>query len=293
MSNAPDPDSFIREHGPEAMQDAIDAATPMRAALLQAVVRGEYVDPKSLARRVTEVDLIEAAAGILAIVSQLRNGECAEVESESVDLQRSAIVLAMTGRVAPAKLARIPDAAFVGAPRLFAWACALHALRVVGRNLPRANVNGRGVWISSEPGRPLDVVRLMLASAPAPDLPVGMPSITKADLADYRVRFGVEATYDFLMDLCTTGRDTPGTMAWLWAETYAELDAIEARTYDVTPDVIAHLLADLRAREARSWIEPVVAGIARGKPPIDTAARLRTAAEIFEGRRTNDEGDRR
>lgn len=58
----------------------------------------------------------------------------------------------------------------------------------------------------------------------------------------------------------------------------------DAEALEPLPDAFALLLADLRARNLREWLAPVLAGLEQGAPLADTAARLRQAADIFEGR---------
>lgn len=276
-----DPDSFIREHGADATRGLIDDAVPLRASMLADILaRGECPDARLLsARTLTERDLLTAAAGILAIVARLRAGESLEVADRSADLQRAVIALAIRGHVAPAKLGGIPDDAFTGAARLFAWACTCKALRWLGRDLQRSRVSGLGVHVHAAEGRPFDVVRYVLASAPrftTPEKP-----FTKQDIADFRAVHGVEATEALLLDFCSAMSAT----AELWRETYDEIDSAEALP-PPKPDVVSRLLAAHRARLASAWLTPVLAALDRGEPMQDTAKRLRDAANIFEGRTT-------
>ncbi len=66
-------------------------------------------------------------------------------------------------------------------------------------------------------------------------------------------------------------------------ETDDELDAAEAIDAP-TGEAVGRLLLDHRGRLLRDWLAPVLSGIASGDPMADTAARLRQAADIFEGR---------
>lgn len=205
-----------------------------------------------------ERTLIEAAAGILALATMARAGSRDIFEDASVELQRAAIGAAARGLVAPARVETVPQDAFTGAPRLLAWSCAFQAVRSFGRGT-----------------RPF-LVRMVLARAPLLDVP--RPVITKSDVAAFREAHGVEATGEWLLSL---GHGEPGSMAWLHRETEGELDAAEA--LDVGPDAVTRLLADCRIRRTQEWLSPVVAALDRGEPMVDTAQRLREAADIFDG----------
>jgi hypothetical protein len=258
---ANDPDEVIREHGAAAMQEVIDGAIPMRAKLLHDVlVRGEIHERDLLSKawRLTERDLLEAAGGILALVHMMRTGDRGDVDHRSADLQRAVIALAARGSLAAARIGGIPDDAFTGAPRLFAWWCASRACRILGK---RAT---------------LFHTRYVLATAPRPDLP-GPPRISKADVAEFREAHGYEATVEWLLGIA----EHPNPMTWLWRETEAELDAAEGSA--APRDALALLLADHRARRVRTYLQPVIAGL-DGDPVIDTAARLRAAADIYDGK---------
>lgn len=70
----------------------------------------------------------------------------------------------------------------------------------------------------------------------------------------------------------------------LLCEAREELDRAEdIERPDV--DAIARLLMHHRAHRTHEWLIPVFAALHEGSPLIDTAARLREAAEIFEGRK--------
>lgn len=66
-------------------------------------------------------------------------------------------------------------------------------------------------------------------------------------------------------------------------ETLEELDDAEA-VERPSIEAIGRLLAYQRAQRARAWIAPVLEAMDHGAPAVDTAARLREAANIFEGR---------
>ncbi|MEK9645899.1 MAG: hypothetical protein VW547_10190 [Alphaproteobacteria bacterium] len=256
-----DPDEFIREHGADAMREVIDSAIPMRAKLLHDVlVRGECPERELLSRawRTTERGLLEAAGAILALVAMMRTGERDDVDHRSADLQRAVIALAARGALPVGRLG-IPDDAFTGAPRLFAWWCASRACRALGK---------RATFFHA---------RYVLVTAPRPELP-RPPPICKADIATFREAHGLEATEEWLLSMA---RGEPGSMAHLWRETESELDAAEA--VPVPRDALALLLADQRARRTRTYLQPVIAGL-DGEPVIDTAARLRAAADIYDGK---------
>jgi hypothetical protein len=260
---AVDPDSFIKDHGPEAMQAVIDDAIPLRARMLHDVlVKGACPerDIVSAARRLTERDLLEAAGTILSIVAEMRGGERADLDHRSSDAQRAVIALAARGTLSAQKIAAIPDDAFTGGPRLFAWCCAARACRILGR---------RTTFFHA---------RYCLATAPRPP-DLARPPITKADIAAFREAHGLEATEEWLLSL----RDAapPGSAAWLWRETEEELDFAES--IEVPRDALGRLLSEHRARRVRTYLQPVLVGL-EGEPVIDTAARLRTAADLFDGK---------
>lgn len=210
--------------------------------------------------RITERDLLMVASTILAIVHTSRAGGSSIVRDASTDLQLEVIALAARGRLTPPRLAQVPDDAFTGAPRLFAWACASRACRCLGK---------RATFFHA---------RYVLATSP--NFMPTPPPITKADVAAFREEHGYEATVEWLESI---GRDAqPGTMAWLRRETEAEIDMAEAQ--EPRADALPALLVDHRRRLAQAWIEPVITGMASGAPMTDTAARLRQAADIFDGK---------
>lgn len=69
----------------------------------------------------------------------------------------------------------------------------------------------------------------------------------------------------------------------LHRETGEELDDAEAIARP-SVEAIGRLLAHQRAQRARAWIAPVLEAMDRGVPAVDTGARLREAADMFEGR---------
>lgn len=89
--------------------------------------------------------------------------------SDRADLERMVIAMAVNGLVRAEVRATIPDVAWSEASRLFAWTCACCAVRLLGDDLKCARVNGHGVYLARE-GRPLDVVRYLLVTAPRLDL---------------------------------------------------------------------------------------------------------------------------
>lgn len=257
-----DPDSFVQEHGPEAMADVIADALPLRASMLQAILtRGECPDPRLITSRVLcERDLLTSAGALLAIVEQMRHGDRSDLADASADAQRAVIALAATGKLTAQKLDAVPADAFTGAPRLFAWVCASQACRVLGR---------RATFFHA---------RYVLVTSPNV-LPKAAP-LYKSDIAAFRDQHGYEATVDWLMSVAQGA--APGTMGWLRRETETELDFAE--TLEPKADAIGALILDRRRRQTQSWLDPVLAAMAAGEPLTDTAARLRQAAEIFEGR---------
>lgn len=228
------------------------------------------VDPEEFARlygldlhkTCSSDDLIRCAAGILAIVARAKNDGPFELEHKSVALQRALIALVARGGLPEHKLEDAPLEAFTGAPRLFAWTCACHAARVTRKHVSF-------FW-----------VRYALHTSKPLDLAPGYPSITKADVKTFVEEHGQEAAEQWLLGI---GRDPePGTMAGLWRETEAELDAAQAMPAP-SNRALADLLADLRNRRTREWLDPIVVALAQGKPLVDTATRLRQGAELFEG----------
>lgn len=88
----------------------------------------------------------------------------------TADLEREALAMLVRGFVTPADVAAVPSEALTTDARLLAWTCACRAVRLLGRDLQRARVNGRGVYLARE-GRPFDVVRHALTTAPMGDAP--------------------------------------------------------------------------------------------------------------------------
>lgn len=259
---AVDPDSFVRAHGPEAMRSVIDDALPLRASMLRAILtRGECPDPNLLTSRLLcERDLLTACGAILSIVEQMRAGDRTEIDDESARAQRDVIALAARGRLTAPRLDAMPIDAFTGAPRLFAWVCASRACRILGRRT--TFFHARYVLVTS------------------PNVLPTSQRITKADVAAFRAAHGYEATVEWLMSVAAGG--PPGTMAWLRRETEAELDVAEV--CEPGPEAFGALILDHRRRQTQTWLDPVLAAMARGEPLTDTAARLRQAADIFDGK---------
>ena len=131
-----DPDSVIREHGPEAMQGVLDDAIPLRAHILaEILIDGARYD-KLVAechRRLTERRLIHAAARILAIVSTVRAQRLGHAEDRGAKAERSVIAAAARGMLTREDLQSVPFAAITGAGRFLAWRSAALACRRFAR----------------------------------------------------------------------------------------------------------------------------------------------------------------
>ena len=131
-----DPDSVIREHGPEAMRAIIADAIPLRAHILaEILIDGKWYGKQAsdCHRRLTERRLIHAAARILAIVSTVRQQRLSREGEQRVKAERAVIAAAARGMLTREDLQLVPPAAITGAGRFLAWRSAALACRRFAR----------------------------------------------------------------------------------------------------------------------------------------------------------------
>lgn len=100
-------------------------------------------------------------------------------------------------------------------------------------------------------------------------------------------RFKQRSTFALARQYLATVPDPPDDYPRdVWIATVQEAaDELNAAEDIERPNVaaIGRLLAHQRALRARAWLGPVLEAMDRGEPMVDTAARIRTGADIFEG----------
>lgn len=136
LRSAADPDSYIREHGPEAMAAVIESAAPLRAHLAARVlVHGDCAAAPEVLRRTEAVDasdVLLAAAVLIKTAHGAREGAREEADERDAPAQRAALSAACHGLVPLAELQAVPSDAITTAGRLLAWTAACRTVRILG-----------------------------------------------------------------------------------------------------------------------------------------------------------------
>lgn len=113
----------------------------------------------------TEREVIEVAAELLAMVNDSRGAGRSLAEARIERLERAVIAAAVRGQLGPWDR-EIVDVHAIDPVRALVWLAAVRALDGLGGDLRRARVDGRGVVVGGRRPRPWDVVRLLLATMP-------------------------------------------------------------------------------------------------------------------------------
>lgn len=141
---APDPASFVLEHGPEAMAAVIASALPLRAHLAARVlVHGDCTAAPDVLRRTEPVsvpDVLLAAAVLIKAAHRARVGAREEQDERDAPAQRAALSAAAHGLVPLAELQAVPPDAITTAGRLLAWCAAVRTVRILGSAARPAHV---------------------------------------------------------------------------------------------------------------------------------------------------------
>ena len=144
QDDAPDPASFVLEHGPEAMAAVIESSAPLRAHLAARVlVHGDCAAAPDVLRRTEAVDardLLLAAAVLIKAAHLARTLQREEADERDAPAQRAALAAACHGLVPWEELQAVPCDAITTAGRLLAWCAACRTVRILGSRARPAHV---------------------------------------------------------------------------------------------------------------------------------------------------------